>query len=123
MSPLVISTKNKHFELPDPERVARPGFVAQLVERRSVKPDVVGSSPTEASILIYILHKGGIFYLKEISKEEVQILEKNNLIHNTVRGYVNRRGESVGFYRTRNKRYIEDRFADTAKRLLNEAKK
>lgn len=123
MSPLVISTKNKHFELPDPERVARPGFVAQLVERRSVKPDVVGSSPAEASILIYILHKGGIFYLKEISKEEVQILEKNNLIHNTVRGYVNRRGESVGFYRTRNKRYIEDRFADTAKRLLNEAKK
>lgn len=61
--------------------------------------------------------------MKEISKEEVQILEKNDLIRNTVRGYVNRRGESVGFYRTRNKRYIEDRFADTAKRLMKEAKK
>lgn len=55
--------------------------------------------------------------MKEIKKEEIELLIKNNIIRNTIRGYEDRRGNSTGFYRTRNKRYIEDKFADIAKRL------
>lgn len=55
--------------------------------------------------------------MKEIKKEEVKLLEKNGVIRNTHKGYIGTNGYSVGFYRTRNKRYIEDRYADLAKVL------
>ncbi len=55
--------------------------------------------------------------MKEIKKEEMELLIKNNVIRNTIRGYEDRRGNSTGFYRTRNKRYIEDKYVDIAKRL------
>ena len=41
----------------------------------------------------------------------------NNYLKNTDIGFVDRKGYIVGFGRTRNKRYIEDKYADIAKRL------
>jgi len=55
--------------------------------------------------------------LKEIQKEELALLLRNKILKNTTRGIVDKRGLSVGFYRTRNKRYIEDKYADIAKRI------
>ena len=55
--------------------------------------------------------------MKEINKEAVELLEKKKIIRNSGRGYVDKFGNVVGFYRTRNKRYIEDKYVDIAKRL------
>lgn len=55
--------------------------------------------------------------MKEIKKAEMELLKKNNMIHNSGKGYVDKSGNVIGFYRTRNKRYIEDKYVDIAKRL------
>lgn len=49
--------------------------------------------------------------IKQISKNEVEKLLSEGVIRNTKHGYVDRKGEHVGYYKTcGNKRYIEDRF-------------
>lgn len=55
--------------------------------------------------------------MKEIKKEAVELLEKKKIIRNSSRGYVDKFGNIVGFYCTRNKRYIEDKYVDIARRL------
>lgn len=55
--------------------------------------------------------------MKEVTYEEVQALLEAGIIRNTRRGLINAQGYQVGFYRTKNKRYIEDRIADAAKNL------
>ncbi len=58
-----------------------------------------------------------VIVIKEITDEQMNILIKNGTIKNTRKGFVNQKGFTVGFYRTRNKRYIEDKYADMAKSL------
>lgn len=55
--------------------------------------------------------------MKEIKKEYIELLEKYKIIYNTNNGYIDNHGNTIGFYRTRNKRYIEDKYVDIAKRL------
>ena len=55
--------------------------------------------------------------MKEITHEEVQALIEAGAIRNTRKGLINKQGYQVGYYRTKNKRYIEDRMADLAKSL------
>lgn len=55
--------------------------------------------------------------MKEITKEKMKLLVEKKIIHNSSKGYVDTNGDEVGFYRTRNKRYIEDKFADMAKKF------
>ena len=57
-------------------------------------------------------------HLKEINRKELDALVNNHYLHNTHRGLVNRSGNTVGFYKTRNKRYIEDKYVDIARRLV-----
>ena len=59
------------------------------------------------------------FYLKEISKEGIQKLIEKGYIKNTGNGYVNpKKNYRVGYYKTcGGHRYIEDYFADMAKKL------
>lgn len=54
--------------------------------------------------------------MKEITKEEMNLLVAKKIVHNSKKGYVDKYGNEVGFYRTRNRRYIEDKFADMAKK-------
>ena len=52
----------------------------------------------------------GRFYIKEISKQEIQKLLDAGIIRNTHLGYVNQKGNDVGYYRTSgagHKRYID----------------
>lgn len=57
--------------------------------------------------------------MKEIKSSEMKELLQNKIVKNTNRGLVNENGDIVGFYRTRNKRYIEDKYADMAKSLVS----
>lgn len=57
--------------------------------------------------------------MKEIKSNEMKELLQNKIIQNTNKGLVNENGDIVGFYRTRNKRYIEDKYADMAKSLVS----
>lgn len=55
--------------------------------------------------------------MKQISKEEMDLLLKNGIVRNSNDGIVDKQGYNVGFYRTRNRRYIEDKYVDIAKDL------
>lgn len=57
--------------------------------------------------------------MKEIKSNEMKELLQNKIIQNTNKGLVNENGDIVGFYRTRNKRYIEDKYVDMAKSLVS----
>lgn len=62
----------------------------------------------------------GMFYLKQITKQEIQKLLDAGIIRNSSKGYVNRKGNEVGYYRTSGaakKRYIQDWYADKAQTL------
>ena len=58
-----------------------------------------------------------MFIIKQVTKEEMNKLIENGYIHNTSRGFKDSRGREVGFRNTRNKKFIDDKFADIAKRL------
>lgn len=56
--------------------------------------------------------------MKKVTKEEIDLLLKNNVIKNTTRGFVGQESNyTVGFYRTRHNRYMEDKYVDIAKTL------
>lgn len=55
--------------------------------------------------------------MKQISNEEMKKLIDNKYVRNSSKGFVDKHGNIVGFYRTRNRRYIEDRYVDIAKKL------
>lgn len=55
--------------------------------------------------------------MKTITKSQFEALLKNGILKNTNDGVVDKNGNSVGFYRTANKRYVEDRIADMAQDL------
>ena len=60
------------------------------------------------------------FIIKQITKQEIQKLLDAGILRNTHRGYVNRKGNEVGYYRTTGvgkKRYIEDWYANKAQKL------
>lgn len=93
--------------------------VAQSVEQRICNPQVRGSSPFTSSNRHKARNKQRWYnHLKEINRKELDALVRNSYLHNTHRGLVNRSGNTVGFYKTRNKRYIEDKYVDIARRLV-----
>lgn len=55
--------------------------------------------------------------MKTITKDEINKLYKHKYIFNTHKGVVNSKGDSVGFYRTQHRWFIEDRYAYIAKEL------
>lgn len=55
--------------------------------------------------------------MKLITKEEMNTLFEKGILRNTKKGIVDRRESNVGFYRTRNKRYIEDKYVAIARKL------
>lgn len=61
--------------------------------------------------------------MKEITKEELNILIENNVVKNSNRGFLGQNNYKIGFYRTRHKRYMEDRYVDRAKRLSSKTNK
>ena len=64
-----------------------------------------------------IILKRWFVHLKEIKKEAIELLEKKNVILNSSKGDVDKFGNVIGFYRTRNKRYIEDKYVNIAEKF------
>lgn len=61
------------------------------------------------------IKKEGII-IKLISKQDIQTLLDKGIITNTNRGYVNRNGHKIGYYKTcGGKRYIQDKYVDILK--------
>ena len=62
--------------------------------------------------------------IKQISKEQIEKLLKDGVIRNTHRGYVERNGEHVGYYKTcGSQRYIEDYYVDLFNKYVENQKK
>ena len=60
------------------------------------------------------------FILKEISKTDIKKLLEFGIIQNTNKGYVNKSGNRIGYYKTKgaaHKRYIQDWYANKASTL------
>lgn len=55
--------------------------------------------------------------IKQITKDDIEILLKKGILHNTNHGYVDRYGNLASYYRTCHKIYIGDKYADLAKKL------
>ena len=67
--------------------------------------------------------------MKSITKQEMDALIKSGIIVNSSRGLVSNRHNfnpadktynPIGFYRTKNNRYVEEWFATEAKRIVEE---
>lgn len=89
--------------------------VVQLVEHSTFNRRVVGSNPTTLTHFCYSAGNKSkdVKIIKQISKSEIIKLLSEGVIRNTKRGYVDHRGEQVGYYRTKGvarKRYIEDKY-------------
>lgn len=55
--------------------------------------------------------------IKIITKEEVNLLIEKGILQNTKYGLVDQNMTPTGYYITRHRRYIEDKFADMAKKM------
>ena len=65
------------------------------------------------------LYEGNELIIKDISKEGINYLLENGIIKNSHRGYINAKGEEIGYYRTKGvakKRKIMDYYADIARK-------
>lgn len=56
--------------------------------------------------------------IKEITQKEVQALKKHGKIQETNRGLVSPTGEETGYIRTKHKAFIEEKYVDMARNLL-----
>ena len=73
----------------------------------------MGSNPSTLTLFCYSAENKfkDVKIIKYISKNEIEKLLSEGVIRNTRRGYVDRRGEHIGYYKTcGGKRYIEDKF-------------
>lgn len=55
--------------------------------------------------------------MKEITKEEMQKLIDRKIIRSSENGFVDKRGNTTGYYRTKHRRYIEDKYVDIAQKI------
>jgi len=58
--------------------------------------------------------------MEQITKEQMNALIKNGVLRNTREGIVNTDGLPAGFYRTRHKKYIEEKYLYIAKTLVTD---
>lgn len=74
----------------------------------------MGSNPSTLTLFCYSAGnklRKEVKIIKCISKNEIEKLLSEDVIRNTRRGYVDRRGEHIGYYKTcGGKRYIEDKY-------------
>lgn len=63
--------------------------------------------------------------IKEITKQEMDLLINKGIIINTNRGYVDNKGNNIGFYRTKGvarKRYVKDKYVNLLRNSNKESR-
>lgn len=58
-----------------------------------------------------------VFIIRAITNKEMKKLYKNGIIRQTDLGIVSKDGRPTGFYGTKTKRYIEDKYVEIAQQL------
>lgn len=58
--------------------------------------------------------------MEQITKKQMDVLIENGILKNTREGIVTPDGMPTGFYQTRNKKYIEEKYVCIAKDLIVE---
>lgn len=58
--------------------------------------------------------------MKPIKKKEIDLLLKKKIIRNSCRGMVDEENIPIGYYSSKNRIYIEDKYVDIAKKLLKD---
>ena len=58
-----------------------------------------------------------MFIIKVITNKEMKKLYQNGVIKQTSLGIVSKEGKPTGFYGTKNKKYIEDKYVDIAREI------
>ena len=56
--------------------------------------------------------------MKEITREEMDLLLKEKILTSTERGVIDKNGSLVSYTKTKHKRYIMDEYADIAHNLV-----
>ena len=87
---------------------------SSLEARLAHNQEVEGSNPSLRNSIANRQNKSkDVKIIKQISKTEIEKLLSEGVIRNTRRGYIDRNGNLVGYYRTKGvakKRYIEDKY-------------
>lgn len=58
--------------------------------------------------------------MKPITRKEINLLLKNKIIRNSHNGMIDNNGNPLGYYCSKTKIYIEDKYVDIAKKLLKD---
>ena len=58
--------------------------------------------------------------MEQITQEQINALIENGILRNTREGIVNTDGLPAGFYKTRHKKYIEEKYLYIAKTLVTD---
>lgn len=62
-----------------------------------------------------------MFVIKPITRKEINLLLKNKIIRNTHKGMIdNNNNNQVGYYCTKTKIYIEDKYVNIARKILKD---
>ncbi len=90
-----------------------------MAEQMTCNHQVVGSTPSASSKLL-IQRKGWCkpFHMKEITKQEIDLLAKNGFLTVTGQGVKDKQGNSVSYTRTKHRHYIMDEYVDIAQNLM-----
>lgn len=75
---------------------------------------VIGSSPIAP---IFYHKEKEVLIINQITKKEMDKLFKHGILKQTAKGIVNKEGKPTGFFGTRTKRYIEDKYIEIARKL------
>ena len=61
-----------------------------------------------------------MFVIKPITRKEINLLLKNKIIHNSHNGMVDSNNNPIGYYCTKTKIYIEDKYVKLARKNLKD---
>ena len=61
-----------------------------------------------------------MFIIKPITRKEIELLLKKKIIKNSHKGMVDKNNNLIGYYGTKSKIYIEDKYVNMAQKLLKD---
>lgn len=63
-----------------------------------------------------------VILIKEITQREIQVLKRFGKVQESNRSLVSPTGEETGYFRTKHKAFIENKYVDIARNLIKNGK-